>query len=64
MKLILDSLQISPTAPAADSSEGKRFSALGIVCDVRTRSSANSRSVRYLAEFREPLRFWRSIPLE
>ena len=61
---VLDLLQISPTAAAADSSGCKRASASAMVCDVRARSSAKSRSVRYLAGFRELLRFWRSIPLE
>ena len=64
MNSVLDSLQISPTAAVSDSSECKRASASTMDCDVRARSSAQSRSVSYLAGFREPLRFWRSILLE
>ena len=54
---VLDSLQINPTAAAACLSECKRASASVVVCDVRVRSSAKTRSVRYLARFLELLRF-------
>jgi hypothetical protein len=55
MNSLLDSLQISPTAAVADSSECKRAFASAMVCDVRARSSAKSRTVRYLARFRDLL---------
>ena len=53
MNSLLDSLQISPTAAVADSSECERAFASAMVCDVRARSSAKSRTVRYLARFRD-----------